>query len=251
MTSAVVALALVAVLGVLGIGVGVCDPFLARVAGRKATAFAAAPLGAAAQVRVHGTPFLSQAIRGRYRDVEVTSSGLQVGVLAGATMHAHLVNAHMPLRDLLGRRATELPVEHVHGYLVIPYAELARISLIPGLRLEFRDARVVAMAALPIPGLSQLARISGEAVATIADNGGVWLRVRNVAVAGISVPTFVPSIVSNQLVPSLAFPIPLPPLPYGLRIEQLTPTPDGLQVSGSAEAVVFRGSPYPAPDPAR
>jgi LmeA-like phospholipid-binding len=244
---AVVVLAVVAVLAVLAVGVALSDRFVARLAERKATEYVSAPLGQAARVRVHGSPFLSQAIRGRYGDVEVTSSGLQVGVLAGTTLHAHLVNARLPLRDLLSRRASELPVEHVHGHLVIPYTELARISLLPGLRLQFRDDRLIATAALPVPGLGQLARVSGEAVATIADNGGVWLRVRNVAVAGVSVP----SIVLNQLVPSLAFPIPLPQLPYGLRLERLTPTPDGLQVSGSAQAVVFRGSPYPAPDPAR
>jgi hypothetical protein len=247
MTVALVLLAILALVAVAAVGVGVSDRYVARLAERKATEYVSAPLGQTARVRVHGSPFLSQAIRGCYGDVEVTSSGLRIGVLAGTTMHAHLVNARLPLRDLLGRRASELPVEHVHGYLVIPYSELARVSLIPGLRLDFRDDRLVATAGLPVPGLSQLARVSGEAVATIADNGGVWLRVRNVAVAGISVP----GIVLNQLVPSLAFPIPLPPLPYGLRLERLTPTPDGLNVSGSAQAVVFRGSAYPAADPAR
>jgi hypothetical protein len=247
MTFALVVLAVAALLAVLAVALATSDRYLARLAERKATEFVSAPLGQAARVRVHGTPFLAQAMHGCYGDVEVTSSGVQIGVLAGTTLQAHLVNARLPLRDLLGRRATELPVEHVHGHLVIPYSELARVSLIPGLRFTFRDDRLIATAALPVPGLSQLARVSGEAVATIADNGGVWLRVRNVAVAGISVP----SIVLNQLVPSLAFPIPLPPLPYGLRLEQLTPTPDGLRVSGSANAVVFRGSAYPAPDPAR
>jgi hypothetical protein len=247
MTFAVIVLAVIALLAVLAVGLAISDRFVARLAERKATEYVSAPLGQAARVRVHGSPFLSQAIRGRYVDVEVTSSDLQIGVLAGTTMHAHLVNARLPLRDLLGGRARELPVEHVHGYLVIPYDELARVSLVPGLRLRFGDDRLIATAALPVPGLSQLARVSGEAVATIADNGAVWLRVRNVAVAGISVP----SIVLNQLVPSLAFPIPLPPLPYGLRLERLTPTQDGLHVSGSAQAVVFRGSAYAAPDPAR
>ncbi len=59
---------------------------------------------------------------------------------------------------------------------------------------------------------------------------------RAVAVAGIVVP----SIVLSQLLPTLRFPIPLPPLPYGLRIDGLDPTPAGLVVHGSADAVVFR-----------
>lgn len=242
MTLALVLLAVLALIAVLAVAVLAADRYVALLAERKATEYASAPLGQAARVRVHGSPFLTQAIRGRYGDVEVSSAGLRVGVFAGTTLHAHLVNAHLPLRDLLGRRASELPVEHVHGYLVVPYSELERISQVPMLRFSFRDGRLIAAAALPVPGFSQIANVSGEAVATIADNGGVWLRVRNIAVAGITVP----SIVLNQIVGNLAFPIPIPQLPYGLRLERLTPTAEGLHVSGSASAVVFRGRADPA-----
>jgi hypothetical protein len=236
MTFALIVLAVAATVAVLAVGAGAADRFFATQAERHAADYLSAPLGQAARVRVHGSPFLTQAVRGRYRDVEVTSSGLQIGVLAGTTLHARLVDARLPLRDLLGRRARELPVGLVRGELVIPYAELARISHIPGLRFRYDDERLVASAAVPIPGINQLARVSGEAVATIADNGGVWLQVRNVSVAGFSVPT----LILSQLVPSLAFAIPLPALPYGLRLERLSATPDGLQVSGSAAEVVFR-----------
>lgn len=222
----VVLLALVAVLA---------DQTVARLAERRATEVVATRLGTAVRVQVHEEPFLAQAVKGRYRDVEVEAGPMQLGTIAGATLHAHLVNVLLPLRFLLVRQVAELPIEQVHGSAVLPWAELARFSPVPGLRLRFRDGRLLASAALPVPGLGQLAQVSGHAVAGIAD-GGVWLRVRNVSVAGISVPP----VVLNQLVPRLTFPIPLPPLPYGIRIEQLTPTPHGLQVTGSARAVVLR-----------
>jgi hypothetical protein len=57
-----------------------------------------------------------------------------------------------------------------------------------------------------------------------------------VSVAGITLPT----LVLNQLLPSLDVPIALPALPYGLRVDELRPTQAGLVVLGSAEAVVFR-----------
>jgi hypothetical protein len=157
-------------------------------------------------------------------------------------MRAHLVNAYLPLREVLGRRANELSVERLHGDLVIPYRELARVSRIPGLRFAYADDRLIAVAGVPVPGISQLARLSGEAVASIGEGGAVWVRVRNVSVAGITLP----GLVLGQLVPSLEFLVPLPALPYGLRIEALTPTAEGLQVSGSAAAVTFRRPDDPA-----
>lgn len=234
-------LVLVAVVAVtsLAVLITVVDRYLAAEAERRASAYLSTPLGQAARVRVHARPFLTQAIRGRYPRVEVTATDLQFGALRGTTLHAHLTNAYLPLRALLGRRAGELPVEHVHGDLVIPYRELARVSRVPGLRFFYRDERLIVTARLPVPGIGQVAGVSGEAIATISSDGGVSVRVRNIAVAGFTVPR----IVLSQLVPELEFAVPLPPLPYGLRIEQLDPTDRGLRVSGSSHAVVFRGNP--------
>jgi hypothetical protein len=235
------ALVVVGVLAVvvLGVLIVVFDRYLAAEAERRASVYLSTPLGQAARVRVHARPFLTQAIRGRYHRVEVTAADLEFGALRGTTLHAHLTNAYLPLRDLLGRRARELPVERVHGDLVIPYRELARASRVPGLRFTYRDERLIVTARLPVPGIGQVAGVSGEAIATIGAEGGVSVRVRNISVAGFTVPR----IVLSQLVPVLEFAVPLPPLPYGLRIEQLDPTDDGLRVSGSSSAVVFRAGP--------
>jgi len=230
-----VALLVVAVLGVLAVSVLLADRVLAATAERKASEFLSAPFGHPATVRVHGGRFLPQALRGRYRDVEVLGT-LRVGDIHGATLVAHLTNAHLPARELLGRRARELPCERVTGRLVLPYGELARVAPIPGLTLSFEGERLLASAALPVPGISQLARVGGEAVLTLAPGGAVWLRVRGVSVAGLTLP----GLVLNQLLPTLNVPIPLPPLPYGLRLDELRPTASGLVVDGSASAVVIR-----------
>ena len=231
----------VAIVLVLGILIVAADRYLAAEAERRASAYLSTPLGKAARVRVHGRPFLTQAVRGRYRRVEVSATDLEFGSLRGTKLRAHLANAYLPLRDLLGRRASELPVERVHGDLVISYRELARVSRVPGLRFFYRDEQLIATARLPVPGIGQVAGVSGEAVTSISADGGVSVRVRNLSVAGFTVPR----IVLSQLIPALEFAVPLPPLPYGLRIEQLTPTAEGLQVSGSSQAVVFRAGPTP------
>lgn len=214
----------------------IVDRALAALAERKASEFLSEPFGHPATVRVHGTPFLTQALRGRYGDVEVLGT-LRIGEINGATLVAHLTNAYLPARELLARRARELPCEHVAGRLVLPYPELARLARIPGLTLTFGGERLVATAALPVPGISQLARVTGEAVLTLAAGDAVWLTVRGIGVAGLTLP----SVVLNQLLPTLNVPIPLPPLPYGLHLDELRPTAGGLVVDGSADAVVFHG----------
>ncbi|MFN2560804.1 MAG: DUF2993 domain-containing protein [Jatrophihabitans sp.] len=231
-----VALAVVAVLLVLIVaGLPALDRVLAALAERKASEYLSAPFGHPATVRLHGRPFLTQALRGCYRDVEVLG-GLRIGEISGATLVAHLTNAHLPPRELLGGRTTELPCERVTGRLLLPYSELGRLARIPGLSLGFEGERLLATAALPVPGISQLARVSGEAVLTLAGRESVWLQIRGVSVAGITLP----SLVLSQLLPTLNVPIALPPLPYGLRLDELRPTASGLVVDGSAEAVVFR-----------
>ncbi|MGN6607107.1 MAG: LmeA family phospholipid-binding protein [Jatrophihabitans sp.] len=238
-----VVLAVVAILALLALALPLLDRAAVAVAERTSSDFLGQPFGSPPVVRIHGTPFLTQALRGRYRSITVSGGGLRIGDMRGATLHARVVNAHLPLLALLGRRVTELPCEHLEGELVLPYGELARVSRIPYLTLDYQpDAdggRLVASAALPVPGISSLARLSGEAILSIVGGSSVWLRLGGVSVAGISVP----KIVLDQLLGSLSVPIPLPVLPYGLRLADVRPTPAGLEVHGYADATRLTARP--------
>ncbi|MDP9118145.1 MAG: DUF2993 domain-containing protein [Actinomycetota bacterium] len=232
-----VVVALVVLCLLLALGCALADRLCVSVAERKAADHLSEPFGHRPTVRVHGTPFLTQALRGRYSDIEVSGGGLRIGEMAGATLEAHLINVLLPLRELLGRRATQLPCDRVAGQIVLPYGEIARVSRIPGLTLSYQAGRLVAAASLPVPGINQLARVSGQARLIVGD-AAVWLQVRGLSVAGISLP----SVVVRQLLPSLTVPIPLPQLPYNLRVDELRPVAAGLVVVGSAQDVVFTAS---------
>jgi hypothetical protein len=231
----VLVLVLVPGLALIVVAAALLDRVIAAAAERRASQSLARPFGSPPVVRIVETPFLPQALRGRYTRVTVTGGGLRVGGMLGATLTARVTNAHLPLRALFGRGARELPCERLEGELVLPYGELARVSRIPYLTLQYEPVsggRLVATAALPIPGISALARISGEAILSIVDGHSVWLRLGGVAVAGIPVPRTV----LDQVLGTLSVPIPLPELPYGLRLTGLRPTPHGLEVCGSADA---------------
>lgn len=231
----IVAVVVVVVLIALALAIALADRIFASLAERKATEFVSEPFGRSTTVRVHGTPFLTQALRGRYGDIEVVVGGLVVGEMAGATLEAHLHDVALPLRELLDRRADKVLCRRVDGRIVLPYGEVARASRIPGLTLTYEGGRLVASAAVPVPGIGQLARLSGEAVLRVVAGNVVWLRIRRVAVAGISLP----SLLLDQLLPSLSVPIALPELPYGLHVDDLEPAAAGLVVTCSADDVLF------------
>jgi hypothetical protein len=240
---------------VLAVGLAFADRAAAGAAERRASDYLATPFGQPATVRVHGTPFLTQALRGCYRHLEVAGT-VRVGGITGAVLDAHLHQVHLPLGPLLRRRTTEVACDRVDGELLLPYPELARLSRIPGLELTYERDRLVASAPVSIPGMSGLpgirdlpgmsglpglslgSRLSGEAVLSVNANGVVWLRLRALGVAGVPLP----SGILAQLLPNLNVPITLPALPYGLRLEQLRPTTGGLVARCAAEHVVFRAA---------
>lgn len=226
---------LIAVVVLLGLALALSDRTLAAVAERRAAASLAASFGQVPTVRVYGRPFLSQALRGRYALVEVSGGGLRLGEIANVTVTARLSNLLLPAADLWRRRATELPCERVCARLVLPYGELARVSRVPGLDFSFADGRLLASASLPVPGIGPLARVSGHARLTV-DGDTVWLHVSDVSMAGLGLT----ALVIGQLLPQLNVPIPLPSLPWGLRVGELHPMPEGLLVTASAAAVVLR-----------
>jgi hypothetical protein len=230
----------------LAVALVVADRAGRRLAERVAATYLAGPLGPDPVVRVHGTPFLTQAVRGRYADIGVSGGELPIGRIGAVAVQAHVYDVLLPPAALLTGRVGELPCARVTGVVVVPFAELARLSRIPGLSLSYDDGRMIASVSVPValPGVSQLARATGQAGLSVV-GGVVWLRVRGLSVAGISLP----SRVLEALVPSLNVPIPLPELPYGLQVDELSPTPSGLAVRASAEDVIFAVPPDIDPDP--
>ena len=143
------------VLIALALALALADRVLMVLAERKASDFAYEPFGHPPNVRVYGTPFLTQVLKGRYRQIDVSGGGLQIGEISGATLDAHLYNALLPPLDLLTGRARQLPCERVEGRILLPYGEVARVSRIPGTVAVLRPVQArrlgVAAAAGPRP----------------------------------------------------------------------------------------------------
>jgi hypothetical protein len=223
----------------------VLDQPLARLVERAAARRLSDALGGPVKLRISGARFLPQAVRGRYRAIDVSGSGLRIGDVDGVELHATLRGIHVSPSALLRRRAVQLACAGASGEVRIPYAELARLTRIPTLVFGYFDEQLVASVALPIPGLNQFTRVTGGALIVIDDGGSLRLRLRGLAVAGFSVPPVVLQQLLKQLLPNPDVPIALPQLPHGLRLDRLTPTPAGLVVGCRAHDLVLRPQDLP------
>ena len=164
-----------------------------------------APFDHPPSIQVHGVPFLTQAARGRYDDIEVSGRGLQIGDITGASLDAHFRGAHLSASDLFSRQVDQLPVDEVDGSVTVPYSELARLAQIPGMTLTIHQGGVTFTASLPIPGIGSVARVSGTASIEVSGRS-LRLEVRRLAVAGISLP----GVVVARLTRTLTRPASLP-----------------------------------------
>ncbi len=197
----------------------------------KQAAFAAPP-----KVQIDGIPFLTQAVGGRYRDVQIRSSEVTLEGVQVSNVRVDLHGVHLPLRSVLGGNVQVLPIDSVAGSVIFSYAEIDKLaqSQIPGLTLVDQDGQLRVSAKLTVPVLDISADVTGTG--TIAVSGSaLTIKVTGISAAGVSVP----SEVVSQLQAIFAAPIPIPALPYGLHLTAVTAESSGVQVSGSASNVVL------------
>jgi hypothetical protein len=80
--------------------------------------------------------------------------------------------------------------------------------------------------------------VQGEGELTLV-NGKIQIRLTHLSAGSVSLPTLALPAVSAGLTAL----VPVPSLPYGLRLDSIQPEPDGLRVSGSGNDVVLERLP--------
>jgi hypothetical protein len=99
-------------------------------------------------VRINGFPFLTQALAGEYRSVDVDADRIAVGPLRDVEVRAQLRGVQAPLGELLGSGPRTVLVEEADGVVRIGAPDLER--LLPGvdkLRIESVDEAALENAA--------------------------------------------------------------------------------------------------------
>lgn len=187
-------------------------------------------------VEISGFPFLTQALTGRYDDVVVHASSVQVGDVQIADFTATAQGLQVPITDALSGSVSQVPVDELRSRAVVSYEALSRSSGRRSLTVRpFEGGRVRVTGEVEILGrtlrASSVSRlvVDGPAVVVTAESYDVG-------------PDFADELVTRAIGDSLDLRLPIGPLPYGLQLSDVRAGPDGVIVTSAASDVVLTAS---------
>ena len=190
-------------------------------------------LNAKPDVSIRGIPFLTQAIRGTYKDIRVQLPDVDAGDVQDLSVNARLQGAHVSLSDALGGNVDRIPVDQISGTLLIPYDQLARASGISGLTITREGDSLRLTGSVQVLGRP----VKAEAVGRVEVNDGrIAINAEQAKVAGIPVP----EAVLDEAARLLSFRVQPRNLPLNLRITAVHLTDTGLLVDAVSDDVVLR-----------
>jgi hypothetical protein len=128
-------LVVVGIVAALGYG---ADRLAAHVAADRIASIVKtdANLAQTPHVTVKGFPFLTQAISGHYRRIDVTATDIfQTGQLPGSVLQLTFADVRIPLSTVLSGKVNSVPVGTVTGSVTVPFANLQAAADVPGLSI--------------------------------------------------------------------------------------------------------------------
>lgn len=192
-------------------------------------------------VAIHGIPFLTQALRGRYGDIQVAIPSVTSGALQNVAVDAHLRDLRAPLSDVLNGRLSSFPVRQVDGLVSVRYVDLARASKIPGLRIEPAAGQTLRLTG-SVTALGQQVAASGLADLSVRDNL-LEITVTEAEVNGVPLSPQA----RREAGRLLSFQVSAAGLPLALRITSVRAGADALSISAVARDVTLSRNGIAAP----
>jgi hypothetical protein len=221
----------------------VADRVAARVAASQAVARVVQQsqgLLSRPSVSFGGFPFLTQVVFGKYTDIKVGLDGVAPsGSPRIEHISAHLEGAHIPLSRALHDDVQKIPVDRVRATVLMRFADLnAFLAGQPG-HLVLSSSGAGLRVTGTVDALGQTMNITATGQVSV-DGGGLLLTPSDVQVSGGDVGDALGNLGLGDLgslVPPV--PVPLPDLPFSLRLTSVKVHQDSLEASGSAAGVVL------------
>jgi hypothetical protein len=184
-----------------------------------------------ASITVHGFPFLTQALRGRYDRVDVEAKDIDRGGVRIAALSATLRGIHAPPGEVVSGELTGVPVDEVDATAVVSYLDLAHRSGLAGVSVEPLDGLVRVTARVSV--LGQHVTASATSAVTLKGSA-LFVKARSLRVLGQSTPALL-----GALTGLLDLRVPIGELPFGLRLTGVRATAQGVVLSAAAEDAVL------------
>jgi len=185
------------------------------------------------EVDIAGTPFLTQALAGRYDEVRITLGAADLGQPEGTGADVTLRGVEVPLSDVLAGSVQQVPVDRLDGTATLSYGLLSA-QLGGDTRLEregdgLRVTRTVELLGRQVP-LTASGDVTVEGSDLVVD-------VDEASGAGVDLPGVVVERAGDLL--DLRYTV--PPLPFGLQFTDVRPADDGVVVDVEATGTVIGG----------
>jgi LmeA-like phospholipid-binding len=189
-----------------------------------------------AHVSINGFPFLTQAVGGRYDDIQVSGSALTIDQVSGVNLNAHMHGVHVPLSNAMNRDVRSLPIDHVTATATVPFSEAARLTGIDGLQLSDNHGTLHVSLGVSVPTMGD---VTASADANVhLDGNRLSYQVGQIELEGAPVPAALASAIEQEMNGTLT----LPQLPYHLQVTAVRATPTGIQATARADHIVVETS---------
>lgn len=183
------------------------------------------------EVDITGFPFLTQAFAGRYDEVRVELTAAELGRPEGTRAELALRGVEVPLSAALSGSVQQVPVERIDGTATLSYSLLSeQLGGDATLSREGAGLRITRTVEL----LGQTLPLTAAGAVTL-DGSDLVVDVGEASGAGVDVPDWL----LDQAADLLDLRYPVPPLPFGLQLTEVTPGDDGVDLGLQAAGTVL------------
>ncbi|HEU5156874.1 MAG TPA: DUF2993 domain-containing protein [Streptosporangiaceae bacterium] len=185
-------------------------------------------------VKIHGIPFLTQALGGDYKKIDVRIGRLTRQGVTLEDVEVELSDVTAPLRDVINGDTPNVVAGTATASAIVPYDAVRRRAPSPVKSISANGSDLQVRGNLSVFGVGSDVTI----VAAVRATG------RGIAITPQSVrPSGGPAVPLALLRNRFTFTVPVRDLPLGSRISQVEVTPDGLRIAATADDVKLNDVP--------
>ncbi|WP_166354675.1 LmeA family phospholipid-binding protein [Phytoactinopolyspora limicola] len=187
-------------------------------------------------VSIGGFPFLTQVAAGEYREVTVQLRDVGTGEARLPEVELTATGVTASMSTLLDRSGA-IHADRVEGAGLIDYQSVANSTGLDGLELAAAGGDAVAVR-LPVEVVGTTVTLTGSATVSV-DGNTLQMRVGELAAEGLAELPAQAREQVDQITRALSVDVPLPVLPYGLRVTTARPSDAGFEVLVAADDVML------------